>query len=477
MLMLVFLIAAPLCVVGQGTTNVGVYKWSLSNANRNTNFGDGNMKKASSSSSGKKVVVVCDNKGIIVSSDYGATFAQSAYDADLQAWSPEWESVASSDDGQVLLASGGGWTMGLAKSADGGATWAQTYSGQKAGGYDNVAVSGSGTSLMAFSDAFYASSNSGTSWSPTAFASGAGSNSIAFGVTDQQMFVCTTSGVFFSGDAGVSVYSIYSERCDNMAVSRNGNHIVINSGGPVVTSHDGGKNWVTKSFLEVTGVTTNSNNGWKDLAISDDGQTICAANEWKGVFISTDGGLTKYNKAPLSDSVHTPTTSSGEPRWRICTLSGDGETIVVGTAGTIKIGRLVSSLNPTSPSPSKSTSTGSGTGSGTSSSGTTPSSAGTGTSGTCTASDCGKCSCDCQGINGGVQTSKSFQSTENFCDAEGCTQRLGEDACPSTNSQISAMWIKDDVPKASLATSVNSQMCAAMTIGLCAATAIINGGM
>ena len=477
MLMLVFLIVAPLCVFGQGTTNVGVYKWSLSNANKYTSFGDGYMTKASSDSSGKKVVVVCDKKGIIISSDYGATFAQVSSNSLA---SMEWESVASSDDGQVLLASGGGWTMGLAKSADGGATWAQTYSGQKAGGYDNVAVSGSGTSLMAFSDAFYASSNSGTSWSPTAFASGAGSNSIAFGVTDQQMFVCTTSGVFQSAAPPPQTpVQIYSERCDNMAVSRDGYHIVINSGGPVVTSHDGGKNWVTKSFLEVTGVTTNSNNGWKDLAISDDGQTICAANEWKGVFISTDGGLTKYNKAPLSDSVHTPTTSSGEPRWRMCTLSGDGETIVVGTAGTIKIGRLVSSLNPTSPSPSKSTSTGSGTGSGTSSSGTTPSSAGTGTSGTCTASDCGKCSCDCQEINGGVQTSKSFQSTENFCDAEGCTQRLGEDVCPSIdqNHHISAMWIKDDVPKASPATSVNSQMCAAMTIGLCAATAIINGGM
>ena len=89
---------------------------------------------------------------------------------------------------------------------------------------------------------------------------------------------------------------------------------------------------------------------------------------------------------------------------------------------------------------------------------------------TCDTCD-GKCTCDCG------SRSKSFQSTKYFCDAEGCTQRLGEDACPSTNSQISAMWIKDDVPKASLATSVNSQMCAAMTIGLCAATAIINGGM
>ena len=56
------------------------------------------------------------------------------------------------------------------------------------------------------------------------------------------------------------------------------------------------------------------------------------------------------------------------------------------------------------------------------------------------------------------------------------SKRLGENACPSTNSQISATWIKD-LPKASTATSVNSQICAAMTIGLCAATAIINGGM
>ena len=460
MLMLVFLVVAPFMCLGQGTTNVGVvYKWSSSNViPKNLDF-----VKASSSSSGKKVVVVCDKKGIIISSDSGATFAQ----ASGVPAGREWESVASSDDGQVLLASGEGMYT-LYKSADGGATWEVTHTTNNHG-YDNVAVSASGTSLMAYSDAFYSSSDSGTSWSTTAFASGANQQvSIAFGATDQEMFVCTTSGVDKSADAGASVNSIYSERCDNMAVSRDGKHIVINSGGPVVTSHDGGTNWVTKSFKDVTGVTTNSNNGWKDLAISDDGQTICAANEWKGVFISTDGGLTKYNRV-----------QSAPDRSRMCTVSGDGENIVVGSVYQIRIGSLV---KPTSPSPSKSTSTGSGgtesggTGSGTSSSGTTSPSAGTGTSGTCTASDCGKCTCDCQGIKSGVQTSNAFQSTENFCDAEGCTKRLGEDECPSTNSQISAMWIKD-LPKASPATSVNSQMCAAMTIGLCAATAIINGGM
>lgn len=97
--------------------------------------------------------------------------------------------------------------------------------------------------------------------------------------------------------------------------------------------------------------------------------------------------------------------------------------------------------------------------------------------GCCTKDDCGDCMCACQGLGGGVQTAQSIKTTENFCTSDGCTKRLGEKACPSENSQRSAMWTKTQT-KASSASSVNGQMCAAVAaVAAMAAATAINGGM
>ena len=92
--------------------------------------------------------------------------------------------------------------------------------------------------------------------------------------------------------------------------------------------------------------------------------------------------------------------------------------------------------------------------------------------GCCTAKDCGDCMCSCQSLNGGgVQTSQTIKSTKDFCTSDGCTKRLGEGACPSKNSQRSAMFTKS---KASV--GMPAKIICAATLGLvgvaAAATAI-----
>lgn len=95
--------------------------------------------------------------------------------------------------------------------------------------------------------------------------------------------------------------------------------------------------------------------------------------------------------------------------------------------------------------------------------------------GCCTATDCGDCMCSCQSLNaGGVQTSQTIKSTKDFCTSDGCTKRLGEGACPSTNSQRSAMFTKT---KASVGMPAKKTICAATLglVGVAAAATAIHG--
>jgi hypothetical protein len=83
--------------------------------------------------------------------------------------------------------------------------------------------------------------------------------------------------------------------------------------------------------------------------------------------------------------------------------------------------------------------------------------------------------CSCQSLNaGGVQTSQTIKSTKDFCTSDGCTKRLGEGACPSTNSQRSAMFTKT---KASVGMPAKKTICAATLglVGVAAAATAIHG--
>lgn len=159
-------------------------------------------------------------------------------------------SLASSDDGRVLIAADNGTTGRIRLSFDWGANWVAVG---PAGVFQwaAVACSGNGTVLAAaaFNGSVYVSQDAGSNW-------------VARGVSAQWQ---------------------------SIAVSDNGNAMLgVVLGGYLYTTSDGGRSWTQRGSLR----------NWVSCACSGDGTRMVAAVGSGNIYVSLDSGVTWTMRGP-----------------------------------------------------------------------------------------------------------------------------------------------------------------------------------
>jgi len=196
-----------------------------------------------------------------ISSDGGTTWATSTLGA------AQWQTVAMSDDGSVILVTTLYDYMHV--SMDYGATWAtSTSAGQRQ--WYGADVSADGTKMVAAvgGDGVWTSSDSGATWV-------------------EQV------------DAGVAAWRSASMSADGM-------EIVVSSGGSssyIKTSGDGGATWLTRTSL--------GQRVWNISDATSDGQTIIAAPNGSGSYVQLISVNSDVPVVSIASPVEDEVVSSG----------------------------------------------------------------------------------------------------------------------------------------------------------------------
>jgi photosystem II stability/assembly factor-like uncharacterized protein len=275
-----------------------------------------------SSSDGNTLIALEGNGSIYVSSDSGASWEE-ATNAPIT----YWQRTAISEDGSKMIAATDGGSIYV--SQDRGITWFATSAPSNY--WESVACSTNGNILVAapFSNGLdnttpghiYTSFDFGTNWNASlalesnfwlSVASSAdGSNFVAVG-SDGTLFVTTNSGgAWFQTTAPNEPWFCTASSADGKKLVAGAN------GGPICISSDGGNNW---------SIATNAPKAqWASVTSSSDGQRL-AAVQWRGkVYTSSDGGITWGPK-------NVPDTLEAVGIWSIAS-SSDGAKLYAAGAG------------------------------------------------------------------------------------------------------------------------------------------------
>ncbi|MBA2723372.1 MAG: hypothetical protein H0U56_10860 [Methylibium sp.] len=229
-----------------------------------------------------------------------------------------WISIASSDDGSMLVAADYGGQ--LYTSTDSGVTWTARDSNRN---WQAVASSADGSKLLAapYSGQLYTSTDSGVTW--TARDSNRGWQSVASSADGSKLVAAAYGGqLYTSPDSGASWIARESVRSWlSVASSADGSKLVavaINE--QVYTSTDTGVNWTPRDTAR----------NWYGVASSADGGKLVAVDSGGQVYTSTDSGITW-------------TARESGRSWRSVASSADGSKLFAGVAG----GRLYTSVGGT----------------------------------------------------------------------------------------------------------------------------------
>jgi len=252
------------------------------------------VTSVASSSDGNKLVAATGGGQLFISSDAGTTWAPTAT-------TQSWESVASSSDGTKLVAVVYGGQ--IYTSTNSGATWTPRAIAQN---WKSVASSSDGTKLVAVTDLnpvpslngsgqIYTSTNSGATWTPantptedwvSVASSSDGTKLVA--VADNYMYgtSLTGSGTIFTSTNSGSTWTprATTQNWVSVASSSDGSKLVASYalGGAfiITTSSNYGVTWTPGSYAN------NSN-----VSSSSDGSILTALG-WGGIYISTNSGTT-----------------------------------------------------------------------------------------------------------------------------------------------------------------------------------------
>jgi len=292
-------------------------------------------KTVASSADGQNLVAATSGAGgqIHTSTNYGANWTPRSVLGNISA-------VASSADGTKLVAALNGgfiWT-----SIDSGATWIQR-AGSGNRNWTSVASSLDGTRLVACatSSGVYISSDAGTSW-PLSLSgvvswsgvasSGNGSNLVAT-IQGGQIGVSTNAGANWIGrDSNRSWTCIASSSDGSVLVAG------VNSSGYLYTSTDFGASWLPGTV----GL------NWAGVACSADGARMIAVANGGGVYVSLDTGVNWQLRAnlPTSGPVYTGAASSSDGSTMVAVANASGifvsseATTTVGVTGSLTGARL-----------------------------------------------------------------------------------------------------------------------------------------
>lgn len=200
-------------------------------------------------------------------------------------------------------------------SLDTGLTWNNIFPPTPPGDrpYSAVAIDGTGnTILVATQGIVYSSTNGGAVWATSVTFLGF-IRGIAITSTASVQYIATSSGLYTSNDfinwSHVNVAPISFQSLDGVVVSSPfAQHIYARKSFGVYVSNDSGASWA-ETF---TGNT-------EDIACSTDGKYVVVTTSSPNIQFSSDNGA---NWSPISTSATVNETS-------VCSISGDGSTIVL----------------------------------------------------------------------------------------------------------------------------------------------------
>ena len=217
-----------------------------------------------------------------------------------------WKAVASSSDGNYLLAAGSAtgssWYGGrMYLSTDRGSTWTETGGSNVGSDRDwrSVSISNDGTRLIAGvgsgfgGDTLYISTDSGANWSPmspsgstntwsTVLVNGAGT--VFFAGNGSRLYTSTNDGVDWTETqpAGDQNYN-----WQTIASSTDGVNLIAGvNGGRLYISSNSGTDW---SEATPAGST---NQSWQSVSSSSDGSVLVAVVNGGALYLSSDSGAT-----------------------------------------------------------------------------------------------------------------------------------------------------------------------------------------
>jgi DNA-binding beta-propeller fold protein YncE len=280
-----------------------------------------NWNSVASSADGRVLVAVANMANgaspagpIIISINSGVTWA-------IATGAPtngRWETVACSADGSKMIAAGGGgvpadFLFPIYTSSDTGVTWVSNNA--PVANWQSVASSADGTRLAAADSAdrvIYTSTNSGAVWTQATNAPKEFWYSIALSADGTKLAAVATG--LFSGVGGTNIY----------------------------TSTDFGATWITNAAPKGPSGTIQRN--WVSIASSADGNKLVAAGggyNFPGyIFISTNSGAAWT----LTATNILPSGLSGRP-WIYVASSADGSKLAAVSDATSPIGGVFISTN------------------------------------------------------------------------------------------------------------------------------------
>ena len=260
-----------------------------------------NWQSIASSADGNKLVACTTGNGIFVySSGLWTAYTTSPTGA---------YGVASSADGNKLFAAVGGNSGSIYLFTNGATQWIKP-SGAPTGYFRAVAASANGTRVVAVTSNnilgyIYVSTNSGATW--TAKASLANVNAVASSADGSKLIASTYNGyVYVSTDSGNTWNSkIGIASWAAVAASADGSKLfAANGSGYIYTSNNSGSSWTQSSAPSGT---------WSGVTSSADGVNLAATLRNGGIYVSSNSGLTWTKQA-----------GAPAPNWNAIASSADG---------------------------------------------------------------------------------------------------------------------------------------------------------
>lgn len=233
---------------------------------------------------------------------YGKTWTQNQQQGN-------WTGMAASSSGTEMIAADYG--TGLYVSDNSGASWSENTASQAPGAQSvAVAISSSGTTFaVAVTNGgyLYISTNSGSSWaSPNYGGSGYNWSAVALSSSGSQMLAANANvGLYiFSGTTYVRAASGALD-WTSVASSANGSNLIAAaSGGDIYVSSNAGAGW--------NPVSNPGSGSWKAVASSSSGTILAAAAYGGGIWISYNSGSSwSQTTAPTEDWTSLACSSDG----------------------------------------------------------------------------------------------------------------------------------------------------------------------
>ena len=318
-----------------------------------------NWDSVASSADGSVLVAVANMANgaspagpIIISTNSGATWAI-ATGAPTNGF---WETVACSADGSKMIAAGGGGDTFLGPiytSADTGVTWVSNNA--PVFNWQSVASSADGTRLVAAAELnqiIYTSTNSGAGWTKATKAPKVNWFSVALSADGTKLAAVAngSANIYTSPDFGTTWISNNVPVGLPQGIQRNWSSIATSANGSKLIAAAGGNNTVGYIFIS-----TNSGAAWKLTATNIVGGFT--ARPWISVASSADGSkLAAVSDATPLGIVITSTnsgatwTTNAVPflDWNAVALSADGAKLVA-TVGYPSTGPIY--VSQTTPAP------------------------------------------------------------------------------------------------------------------------------